>query len=167
MDKLPSPKEIQEIHRWQESANTERKHFNEFVKSLPAKNEPPEAKINIPFTESIQFEDQVNKLCEDLQNISDNEDVIIGKMQKIENNTQALEQQNIELKRIADAAQAQADLAIAQANEAKHESFLAKLKANKAFIVSVLSVVVVALSNADKMISNIRTLLSYLSALLH
>ena len=51
------------------------------------------------------------------------------------------------------------------AKKAEQNSVSAKLKANKSFIVSIAALIATLIINADKIIHNLRAILSYLSTL--
>lgn len=71
------------------------------------------------------------------------------------------------IKSIADSTKQQAELAIQQAQKADNTSLLAKITANKSFILSIVSICFTILINADKIVQNTRKILSYLNTLIH
>ena len=58
-----------------------------------------------------------------------------------------------------------ATLAKSQADKAMDKSLSAVLRSNKAFIISVIGVLISLFANADKLIHNVQKILSYLSSL--
>ncbi|WP_312427111.1 hypothetical protein [Lacrimispora sp.] len=59
-----------------------------------------------------------------------------------------------------------ATLAKSQADKAMDKSLSAVLRSNKAFIISVIGVLISLFANADKLVHNVQKILSYLSSLL-
>lgn len=70
-------------------------------------------------------------------------------------------------KSIATSAQQQAEIAVQQAQKANNTSLLAKIAANKSFILSLVSIGFTILINADKIVHNVQKILSYLNTLIH
>lgn len=87
-------------------------------------------------------------------------------MKEISDNTKNLEVQAQELKRLADSAEQSAKVANQKAEEAENQSLLAQARANRSFVLSVITLGCSLLINGDKILHNVKTLLSYLLQLL-
>lgn len=87
-------------------------------------------------------------------------------MKEISDNTKNLEVQAQELKRLADSAEQSAKVANQKAEEAENQSLLAQARANRSFVLSVITLGCSLLINGDKILHNVKTLLSYLLPLL-
>ena len=121
--------------------------FSEMVKDIPS----PDAALDY--------------LCEPADSLQRIADSLEERVQIAENEAEAANRAAQASEEIAAVAKKQAEQAEKEAKDAKKESLIARVWADRSFLLSAIALLTTLLINADKIVTNVRKILSYLNLL--